>query len=172
VQNVARAMLIAVLFAGSGLMTYQFYYQVAKIASDDLQTWMQLFTGLPFAMACSLRLMTKRTWMPLAVALDCFSWLIAWRLGMALAGRMVPEIALAISGLTGAVGVTLSTGLGARVLYDRKTLLGSAVLGALTGAPFGLIVNRSALENTILAISFPLWQIAVGLWLAKRRSAW
>lgn len=161
-------MLLAILFAGSGLLTYQIYYQVAKSEPNGLQLWLQFFTGLPFAVACSLRLMRPWKWTVPGVLLDAATWMLAYRIGVGLVGSIYPPLAMAIAGLVGALGVTASTGLARHPLFSRSTLLGSALIGALFGAPFGLVVNRSDYENTILAICFPLWQIALGVWLGRR----
>ena len=161
-------MLLATLFAGSGLLTYQVYSWVAKTGTDDLQLWLQLLTGLPFAVACSLRFMRPLQRAGTGILLDAITWVVAFRLGVALAGMMYPPLGLAIAGLVGALGVVAATGIGCSRLYSRRTLTGAALIGALAGSPFGLIVNRSEQENMILAICFPLWQIAVGLWIARR----
>jgi hypothetical protein len=158
-------MLLAVLFIGTGLLTYQIYYWVAK-AADQYQVVLQFLPGLPFGVACSLRFVRPGKRIPLAILLDCVTWFIAFRLGLLSAGDNVnPYAVTAAAGMVGALGVTTSTGLGCSSLHSHRTLIGAAALGAITGAPFGLVVNRSPQENLILAISFPLWQVAVGLWI-------
>lgn len=158
-------MLPAVLFVGSGLLTYQVYYWVAKSGADQSQLLWQLLTGIPFGVACSLRFMHPRKWIALAVFLDCLTWVAAFRLGLVFAGNINPFLGMAIAGLVGALGVTASTGLGFRVLYRRRALTGAALVGAIAGAPFGFSLNRSGHESLILAFCFPLWQVAVGLWI-------
>ncbi len=150
---------------GSGLLTYQVYYWVAKSGSEDSQTLRQLLTGIPFGVACSLRFFGVRKWIAPAVFLDCVTWVVAFRLGLALSPSLNPFFAMAVAGLVGAVGVSASTGLGCRALYTRQALASAALVGAIAGVPFGLALNSSAQENLILAISFPLWQVAVGMWL-------
>jgi hypothetical protein len=160
-------MLLAVLFVGSGLLTYQIYRWISK-NKDDYQFVYQLVTGLPFGMACSFRLMGQRKWIVPTVILDCITWVVAYRLGLALAGSVNPYPGMAIAGMVGGLGVTLATGLGRRTLYSWRTFAGAALVGAIAGLPFGLVLNRSAKEDLILAICFPLWQIAVGMWIAVR----
>lgn len=158
-------MLAAVLFVGTGLLTYQVYYWVARSVPDEFQLAAQLLTGIPFGLACSLRFVRPRRWVPLTVLLGCVTWVAAYRIGLQLAGNPVPFAGMALAGLTGALGVTLSTGVGCRTLYRLPALIGAALAGAITGAPFGMVINHSNQENLILAISFPLWQIAVGSWI-------
>ena len=167
-----KAMLLAVLFVGSGLLTYQVYYWVSKTSADEYQLALQLLTGLPFGIACSLRFVRPRRWATLAVLLDCMIWVAAFRLGLALL-NINPYFGMALAGALGAIGVTASTGLGCRVLWSRRTLAIVALVGAIAGAPFGLIMNRSRQENLILAISFPLWQVAVGMciWMSNERNS-
>jgi hypothetical protein len=157
-------MLLAVFFVGSGLLTYQVYYWVSKTGTDEYELALQLLTGLPFALACTLRFVRPRRWTVLAVFLDCVTWVVAFRLGLALL-KVNPYFGMALAGAVGALGVMASTGLGCRVLWSRRTLAIAALVGAIAGAPFGLILNRSQQENLILAISFPLWQVAVGMWI-------
>jgi hypothetical protein len=165
VPRTLRALLLAVLFVGSGLLTYQIYYWVAR-TSDQFQLALQLLTGLPFGLACSLRFVRpQKKWMALAVFLDCVTWVAAFRLGIAFAGNLNPYVGMSLAGLVGGLGVTLATGLGCRTLYAGRTLAGAALAGAVAGAPFGLVLDRSIHENLVLAISFPLWQAAVGLWI-------
>jgi hypothetical protein len=152
-----------VLFIGSGLLTYQIYYWIAN--PDRFPLVMQLLTGIPFGLACSVRFIRSRKWIPLAVLLDSATWVAAYRLGLPLAGNLNPYAGMAVAGILGGLGVTASTGLGCRSLYTRRALGGAALVGAIAGLPFGLLLNRSGQEALILAISFPLWQVAVGLWI-------
>jgi len=156
-----QAMLLATFFAGSGLLTFQIYHLASKTGNDALQ----FLPGLPFAAACSFRFMRPRIRALLGLVLSCGVWVVAFRIGTVFSMKMHPIAALAIAGLIGAVGVTAATGIGCRSLFSPPSLAGAALLGAMTGAPFGLIPGNSQQENLILAISFPLWQIAVGLWL-------
>jgi hypothetical protein len=157
-------MLLAVLFLGSGLLTYQIYYWVAK-TSYDYQLILQLLTGLPFGVVCGLRFVRPRKWLALAVLLDCITWVAAYRFGLALSPSLNPFAGMALAGLVGGLGVMASTGLGCRILYSRQPFAGAALIGGIAGIPFGLVLNRSAQENLILAMAFPLWQVAIGLWI-------
>jgi len=159
-----QAMLLATFFAGSGLLTFQIYHLASKTGNDALQ----FVPGLPFAAACSFRFMRPRVRAFLGLLLSCGMWVVAFRIGTVFSMKMEPVAALAIAGLVGALGVTAATGIGCRSLYSRTSLLGAAILGAITGAPFGLIPGNSQQENLILALSFPLWQVAIGLWLWRR----
>jgi hypothetical protein len=159
-------MLLAVLFAGTGLLTYQLYSWIAKHGRDEFQLALQLLTGIPFGAACSLRFMTERKWAPAGVVLDCIVWVAAYRLGLGLAG-VNPFFSTALAGLIGGIGVTASTGLGLRSIYSRRNLAVAGLVGAIAGLPFGLILDRSAQEDLILAIAFPLWQVAVGICIGR-----
>jgi hypothetical protein len=169
VQTGRSAIWPAILFTGSGLITYQVYYWVARSVPDEYQMVAQLLTGLPFGVACSVRFMRPEKWVKLAVLLDSVTWVAAYRLGLPLSGNLNPYVGMAVAGLLGALGVTASTGLGCRSLYSRRALGGAALLGAIAGTPFGLILNRTQHEAIILAISFPLWQVVVGLWIWRNR---
>jgi hypothetical protein len=171
VNRTPRAMLLAVLFIGSGLLTYQIYYWVAKSGSDSTQMLRQLLTGLPFGAACSLRFMQVRKWIVPAIMLDCVAWVLAFRLGLALSGNANPYLGMGMAGVAGAVIVTVAGGFSCRRLYARRVMIGSAVAGALPGALFGLVLTQPGHENLILALCFPLWQVVVGLWIGGQALA-
>jgi hypothetical protein len=167
VNRTLKALLLAVLFVGSGLLTFQIYTWTAKAGTDDTQLWLQLVTGLPFGVACSLRFMRERKWVSLGVALDCVTWVAAFRLALALAGHSSPYFGMAVAGMVGAIGVLAATGLGQRGIYRGVNFAWAGLIGGIAGLPFGLILNRSAQETMILALAFPLWQVAVGLSIAR-----
>jgi hypothetical protein len=156
--------LLAVLFLGSGLLTYQAFYWVATSGVEDWQIALQLLTGIPFGAVCSFRFVRPRSWFALTLGLDCAVWVAAYRVGVGLSG-FNPYLGMALAGLLGGLGVTLSTGLGCRILYSRRTVAIAGLVGAVAGAPFGLVFGRSDQENIILAICFPLWQVVVGMWI-------
>ena len=151
-----RAIMLAVLFVGSGLLTYQIYYWVAKSGSEDTQMLRQLMTGVPFGVACSLRFLRNRKWILPAILLDCVAWILAFRLGLALSGNVNPYFGMAMAGALGGTLVALATG--------RRTAVAAAALtGAAAGALFGLGLTHPQREILVLALCFPLWQVAVGL---------
>ena len=160
----AKALPLAVLFVGSGLLTYQIYYWVAKIGNDDTQLFYQLLTGLPFGIACSLRFMRPSKWAIPAVVLDCVTWVVAYRVTLAASGANV-FLGAELGGFLGGLGVTAATGLGCRSLYTFRTLGVGALLGGLAALPFSLVLNGSEHEAMILAFAFPLWQVIVGIWI-------
>ena len=164
-RSTLKALILGMLFLGTGLLTYQIYSFVGK-ASDTYQFVLQFLPGLPFGIACSLRFMHPRTRIFWAVLLDCIAWDVAFRIGLTAAGdHMIPYVNTLVAGIVGALGVTAATGLACKPCLTRRVLIGSAVAGALGGIPFGLVVGRSPQENLILAMSFPLWQVLVGLWI-------
>jgi hypothetical protein len=166
VHGTLRATLLALFFLGSGLLTFQIYSWIAKTGPDEYQLVLQLLTGVPFGAACTLRFVRPGKWALPVLLLDCLTWVAAYRLALSLSGLNAFAVT-ALAGAAGAVGVTASTGIGCRVLYSKRTLATAALIGAIAGWPFGLILDRSAQQDMILALAFPLWQVAVGLWIGK-----
>ena len=158
VRDSLRAIVLAILFIGSGLLTYQIYYWVAKSGSDDTQMLRQLMTGVPFGAACSVRFLRDRRWILPAILLDCVAWILAFRLGLALSGNLNPYFGMAVAGALGGSLVALATG-------RRGAVAGAALTGAAAGALFGLGLTHPQHEILVLALCFPLWQVAVGLWI-------
>jgi hypothetical protein len=158
VTRALRAILLAVLFLGSGLLTFQIYYWVAKSGSEDTQMLRQLLTGLPFGAVCSLRFLRDRKWIVPAMLLDCVAWIVAFRLGLALSGNVNTYVGMAVAGAVGASLVALATG-------QRRAIGGATLTGAFAGMLFGLALTHPQHEILVLAFCFPLWQVAVGLWI-------
>jgi hypothetical protein len=147
------------VYAGSGLLTFGVYYLIANRIPDQWQTIAQLLTGIPFGLALLVR---SRRPAALVVLLDSIAWVAAYRLALWLA-VVNPYFGTAMGGLLGGLCVSAAT----RV-YSRRLLPGSAFTGAVCGLPFGLIFTLpDAYTTLILAVSFPLWQIAVGLWIDR-----
>ncbi len=172
-ENPRMTLLVAGLLIGSGVLTRSVYAWVAKSADSGSQDfiWSELVVGLPFAVVTGILWIRPAAWIPVAAFLDCVTWLGAYRVALFLAGQLNPYIGMAVGGLVGALGVTAATGLGCRSLYRARCIFGAALAGAVAGVPFGLAVNRSGYENTILFVSFPLWQVVVGVWLYRSRQS-
>jgi len=164
-----KALWLAALFIASGLLTCTIYL-IKYDVPDHYYLWLQLQTGLPFALACSLLWVRPARWIPAAVLIDCVIWVAALYIGVYLTFKVYSGVNTLLAGLLGGVGLTLATSLGCRSLLNRRTLLGAAFLGAVAGIPFGFSQGRSSRETMIFLVSFPIWQLAIGMWLHSRYS--
>jgi hypothetical protein len=156
-----------ILFLASGLATFGVYFLTSK-AIDSLLT--ETVPGLPFAVACSLLWVRPSRRIPLTVVLNCLSWLGALRLALFLSS-VNEYLGMAVAGLLGAASLAAFTGFGHRSFWSARILGGSGVVGAIAALPFALVFANSAYETPILLVSFPIWQMAVGLWLWTAASA-
>ena len=145
----------AVVYLVAGLATFGIHFAITNLVPDQWQTLAQLVTGLPFALALC-RYTPKNA--VLCVILDCVTWVAAYRLALWLAG-VNAYFGTAAGGALGGLCVTATTG-----LRSLRVLILAALVGALAGAPFGLVGTQPDTYTTlILVICFPIWQIAVGL---------
>jgi len=173
-------LLVAVLFLGSGYLTYWMYswteahYHIHTFTTD---AFYELWIGLPFAILSVALWVRPKARISLVVAsvilLDCVAWALAHWTALYLSWLPNGYVNMAIAGFVGGLGVTLATGLGCARLRSFSCRAGGAVVGAIAAIPFGQLVDASAHkgivysphDQTVLAVSFPVWQIAVGLWL-------
>ena len=168
-KGVARWLFGAALFAASGFLTYELYASGEQSSRPhDLFTdaWYELRTGLPFGIVTAALWARPIAWIVPIVLLDCGAWFAAYYVAIGLWARVGAYPAMAAAGFVGAFLVVLFTGLGCRKLWSLKPLFEVALVGAVAGIPFALLSSGSSTPNlTVLAWTFPLWQVAVGAWM-------
>lgn len=168
-------LLCAPLFAIAGILGAGWFLDQMKAESN----WVYVVPALPFAIACAFLCLRPIAMVITAVVLYCVVWAAALDMGARLSGGPVNQyLAMFIAGFIGGVGVAAVTGLDAPRLRTRRVMLIAGAIGGVFGLPFALYVKPAASfplsEETIVRVSFTLWQAAVGTyvyWIGVKRRA-
>jgi hypothetical protein len=146
-----KLVLIALLFAGAGVLTEQL--------ADTAIT--RTFLGnapavLPFAILAALLCVRPPWLMPLVAVLHCAVWSGAVQIAVSLDGP-APKLNMCVAGLAGGLGVALATAIGCRKLFRVRPLVLLAATGAVAAIPFQL-----GGPDSLMSLDFAVWQGAVG----------
>jgi len=146
-----KFVLIAVLFAGAGVLTEQL------VDTAFTRTFLGIApVVLPFAILAAL--LCVRPWwlMPLVAILHCAVWSGAVRIAESLDSPTY-RLNMCVAGLAGGLGVALATAIGCRKLFRVRPLALLAATGALAAIPFQI-----GWSDSLMPLNFAIWQAAVG----------
>jgi hypothetical protein len=149
-----KLILVAVLFAGAGVLTPQL------MDTAPLRTSLGNAPAvLPFAILAALLCVRPVLLMPVVAILHCAVWSGAFWLAIALDSG-IPHLNMIAAGLVGGLGVAASTAIGCRKLIRVRSFLMAAV-GAIAALPFQVPIFMQGPDASIVW-PFAIWQAAVG----------
>jgi hypothetical protein len=167
-RNTWGGLLPTLLFALSGVLGAALFLAEIKAESD----WVYIVPALPFGIACAFLCLRPVSLAIAAAATYTLIWAGAFYTGAYLCGKDVNQyVAMLPAGLIGGVGVAGLTSIDAPRLRSFSSLAVAAAIGAFFGLPFALYAKPSDFiplsEETVLRLSFALWQAAVGTYVYR-----
>jgi hypothetical protein len=159
-------LLCPILFALSGLLGAAIFLAVTRAESD----WVYFLPALPFGIACAFMCLRSSVLAVAASATYCLFWAAAFYVAAYLVGKDVNQyVAMLLAGLIGGAGVAGLTSIDAPRLRTASSFVSAGAIGAVFALPFAFYAKPPdgfpLSEETVLRVSFAIWQVAVGTYV-------